>query len=313
MSNYVKVSIIGCKHLALDAGLNAEEAVKNMINYLKSKVEQVLPERPDIIVLPEMSDTPVNYSLEKCMEYYMERKERVLDQLAHIARENNCYIAYPSIRLMENGTSRNSIRIIDRNGSVVGIYNKNHPIIPEISENGVLCGKDAPVIECDFGSIACVICFDLNFDTLRLKYVKEKPDLLIFSSMYHGGLMQNYWAYSCRSYFAGAVAGLKSSIISPVGEVIASSTNYHDFTTAVINLDCRVVHLDYNREKLKAMKAKYGPAVMITDPGYLASVLVSSETAESTIDDMIKEFEIELLDDYMKRSLNFQQLESSME
>ena len=74
-------------------------------------------------------------------------------------------------------------------------------------EKGSLCGKDAPVFECDFGRVAFAICFDLNFDELRLKYVKAKPDLIIFSSMYHGGLMQAYWAYSCRAYFVGAIAG----------------------------------------------------------------------------------------------------------
>jgi len=61
-------------------------------------------------------------------------------------------------------------------------------VIEETTQDGVLCGKEAPVFECDFGRVACAICFDLNFDELRLKIAKARPDLILFCSMYHGGL-----------------------------------------------------------------------------------------------------------------------------
>src|SRR5690606_27636859 len=124
---------------------------------------------------------------------------------------------------------------------------------------------------------AFVICFDLNFEELRLKYQAAKPDLIVFPSMYHGGLMQEYWAYSCRAHFVSSVApaNLPSEIISPVGHTLAASTNYFDFTTATVNLDCRVVHLDGNWGKLRALKEKYGSQVTIFDPGRLGAVLLT--------------------------------------
>ena len=70
-----------------------------------------------------------------------------------------------------------------------------------------------------------------------------------------------------------------------------------------MNLDCKVAHLDFNWEKLTSLKAGYGPGVSIYDPGYLGSVLISSETDDKTSDDLVREFEIELLDDYWVRSL----------
>jgi hypothetical protein len=54
---------------------------------------------------------------------------------------------------------------------------------------------------------------------------------------------------------------------------------------------------------LSAMKAKYGKKVKVYDPGHLGAVLISSETDEFAIKDMIKEFELELLDEYLERSL----------
>ena len=119
--------------------------------------------------------------------------------------------------------------------------------------------------------------------------------------------MQGYWAYSCRSHFVGAIAGrgTRSEIRNPLGEVVASNTNYFDFAVARVNLDCELVHLDFNWERLRKLKAKYGPKVKISDPGCLGAVLISSEHETISVDDMIEEFGIELLDDYFVRSLAY--------
>ena len=153
----------------------------------------------------------------------------------------------------------------------------------------------------------------MNFDELRLRYAKEKPDLIIFSSMYHGGVVQNMWAYTCRSHFVSSVyKGNPSEIRNPMGEVIASNTNYFDYTVARINLDCKLVHLDYNWSKLTAMKEKYATSVTVSDPGKLASVLITSENSKVTAGQMVKEFEIELLDDYLNRAREFRLKQENM-
>ncbi|HEY3398428.1 MAG TPA: carbon-nitrogen hydrolase family protein, partial [Armatimonadota bacterium] len=86
-----------------------------------------------------------------------------------------------------------------------------------------------------------------------------------------------------------------------------------DFVTATVNLDCRVVHLDYNWEHFRAAREKYGPKVKVFDPGFLGSVLISSETDEFTIDDLVAEFGIEVLDDYLDRSLAHRHEEGHIE
>ena len=302
MANYVKISTIGPRPLTENPG-TGQAAVDRMIEFWKKELDQVLPDRPDLIVVPEVCDRYPAHSIEERLAYYRVRGNQVRDTFAQTARKHRCHIAYSAVREMPDGTWRNSTQIIGRHGQVLGIYNKNHPTIPEITEAGTLRGRNAPLIECDFGRVACAICFDLNFDALRLKYIQSRPDLILFSSMYHGGLMQGYWAYSCRTHLVTAVPGLPSAIISPVGHILATTTNYFDFVTTTVNLDCKVVHLDFNRGRLEAMKEKYGPRVSIFDPGYLASVLVASETDQMTSDDLIQEFGIELLDDYLARSL----------
>jgi hypothetical protein len=171
-------------------------------------------------------------------------------------------------------------------------------------QGGIVTGTQTPLIKCDFGNLACAICFDLNFEELRTAYAALKPDIIVFPSMYHGGIVQENWAYQCRSFFvcAGGFREFPSEIRNPLGEVVASSSNYYDYAVAKINLDRRLVHLDDNGPRLKELKKKYGQGVSILNPGRLGSVLLSSEEKNVSVDQMIKEFNIELLDDYFARS-----------
>jgi hypothetical protein len=311
---YITIATIGPAPASVSSNIEPQQVVERIIAHWKGHFARVLPDKPDLIVVPEACDRPSGFSGDKLLEYYKVRKDQVQQFFAKTARENNCYIVYSAYRFMPDGSRRNSSILLDRKGEIAGIYNKNHPTIGEI-EKGSLCGKDAPVFECDFGRVAMAICFDLNFDELRLKYVKAKPDLIIFSSMYHGGLMQSYWAYSCRCHFVGAIAGraTPSEIRNPIGQIIASNTNYFDFAVAKVNLDCELVHLDYNWQRLRKLKAKYGPKVIISDPGCLGAVLVSSEHETVSVNEMIKEFEIELLDDYFTRALAYRHKPGNIE
>jgi len=186
------------------------------------------------------------------------------------------------------------------------IYNKNY-ITFRGAAFGTKAGDKTPIFQTDFGTVGCIICFDLNFDELRQKYASKKPDILLFLSMYHGGLVQGYWAYSCESYFVGSMGtnSVPSEIRNPLGNVIATSTNYFDFAVTTVNLDYKLVHLDQNWGKLRALKKKYGRDVTIYDPGRIGAVMITSEADSISAADMAKEFGIELLDDYLNRSCTF--------
>jgi hypothetical protein len=287
--------------------LDHNALTENMIAFWQRQINRVLPDKPDVIVLPEMCDRYNGVPQKEKLELRDAMGDRMVGVLREIARENHCYIVHSSALPEADGTWRNAAVMIDRSGNIAGQYNKNHTVVTEIN-NGILCGAQTPIIECDFGRVGFAICFDLNFDELRLKYQKLRPDLIIFPSMYHGGLMQAYWAYSCRAHFVGSIGlnNLPNEFYSPVGHRIASSTNYDQNITATLNLDCVVAHIDFNREKFARLKEKYGRDVTIFDPGELGSVLITSESETVSIQQMVAEFEIELLDDYFARSLAHQ-------
>ncbi len=302
MANRVTISTIGPVSLRVDPSTEPERALELMIDHWRGRLAQVLPDRPDLVVLPECCDRPTWWAADELRAYYEVRGDRVRDFLAEAAAENRCHIAYSACRRADDGTRRNCTQMIGRSGAVLGTYNKNHLVIGECDGSGITYGTEAALIECDFGRVACGICFDLNFDELWVKYAELQPDLIVFSSMYHGGLVQACRAYQCRSHFVGAIAGPPSAIISPLGVEIASSTNYTDFVTARVNLDCRLAHLDDNQERFRNLKAEYGPGVTITEPGLLGCARITSETDDVGVEQMIEEFEIELLEDYFARS-----------
>jgi predicted amidohydrolase len=300
MSNTIQISTIGAAPLVERHG-TGQPAVARMVDHLKAELAQVLPDRPDVIVVPECCDRYAQHGEVERRDYYLARGEQVRDFLGEVARTERTYIAYAAVRALEDGTWRNSIQLLDREGEVAGVYDKCYPTIGEM-EWGVVPGASAPLIECDFGRVACAICFDLNFFELRDRYAEQGPDLVVFASMYHGGLMQPYWAYACRAHLVSAIAGQPSHVIDPLGRVVASTTNYFDHVTQAVNLDARLAHLDYHWEKLEALKAKYGREVSIVDPGFLGSVLVRSEAPERTAEQLLAEFEIEPLDAYFDRA-----------
>ena len=303
-SRFVKVATIGGRpSFFFDKNKGSQNFIDRIMVFWRDQIDQVLADKPDLILLPEICDIPTNLKAGEWKEYLQVRNNQVTDLFSSIARANHCYIAFGTMRIDKEGNFRNSGVLLDRNGKVTGIYNKNFPTIGEI-EDGIKPGNEVPVFQCDFGRVAFAICFDLNFKELLAKYEAEKPDIILISSNYHGNFMQQLWAYWCSSFFVGSIngGGTPSEIRNPLGDVIASSTNYFDFAVATINLDSRVVHLDNNFGKLDTIKRKYGRAVNITDPGRLGPVLLSYEADDYNIDKIIKEFDIELIDPYFNRS-----------
>ena len=283
------------------------ESVEQMKTYWGSRLEEVASEKPDLIVLPEVCDRFNDMTVPEILEYYEVRGNRILDFFCEKAAELHSYIAYSAVLKAKDGRFRNSTVMIDRTGTVMGRYDKNYPMTSEIDDYGMVPGTETPIFKCDFGTVGCMICFDLNFEELRLRYAALKPELLLFSSRYHGGMKQQFWAYSCHSHLIGAIGGptRPGVIMAPNGRILAESTEYTQSLVYDLNLDCRHVHLDFNFEKLEAMKRKYGSTVEIDDIGHLGSVLIRNFRTDCTAEDLLREFEIEPLEQYLQRAENY--------
>lgn len=303
----IRAAAVSSAPLAALPGATPQQTLDAMRQHWRDRLDTVLPDRPDIIVLPEHCDRPRGATFEHdwYREYLDLRGDTTLEMLADIARRHRTTIAYPSHRRDSEGHWYNSTQVVNRDGSVAGTYDKVFLTIGEHEINGLRHGREAVAIDLDFGRVAPIICFDLNFEEFRAEVAELRPDLLLFSSAFHGGYLQEHWAYTIGAHLIAAVyPPAVSGILSPTGEHLARTTNYRDEVVATINLDARLIHIDYNHPKFAAIKAAYGPRVTLHDPGLVGVVLLVSQDADVTADDVIAQFGLEPVLDYFERVRN---------
>lgn len=309
MANYVKVATFGFSPAKLTEKPEGMSIVDYEIAYLDSKIKPVLAEKPDLILLPEYCDRPMDIDRKIVYDYFLnERGDKVLNYLKGIARDNNCYVAYSSWACAKDTYGRNAIRMIDRKGEVIGQYNKNYMVKSEPDPEEFRCktGRDAVIFDCDFGRVGGLICFDLNFEELRLRYKALRPDLMLFSANFGGGLMQNFYAFDTKSYFVGACAyNHLTRMIDPLGNDICRRSVYSDSLIATLDLDYVVVHLDYNEEKFARAKAKYGEKLIIDPVGDTGQVIITYKGTDTTAREIVKEFEIPDIFEYLQWGADF--------
>jgi len=217
------------------------------------------------------------------------------------AAAEKCHVAGSVLR-REDGRLYNSIAFIGPDGGPLSVYRKSNLTDGEL-EAGLTPGNGAVVVDTAIGRLGGAICFDLNFEWLRQQYRALKPDILVFSSMFHGGLLQQVWAYECRAFFIGAWQYFGCTVRDPFGRPMKATDCYSLVARATINLDRVMVHLDHNREKFAAIEKKYLGRIVIDVPHEIGSALICSTSDDVTAMDIVKEFDLQLLDDYLAQSL----------
>ena len=113
--------------------------------------------------------------------------------------------------------------------------------------------------------------------------------------------MQSAWAFECRSFFVSALPFIGGGILDPLGTPLSITDCYNKTARAQINLDSVVVHLDCNREKFIDIERKYGDKVRIQIPANIGPAIIYSNSKNRSAGDIVREFGLELLDDYFDR------------
>ncbi|MCZ7648284.1 MAG: carbon-nitrogen hydrolase family protein [Planctomycetota bacterium] len=295
MAHFVKIA---CVQFATQASRGAADAPKLVLNELKAALEELKGYGVQLAVFCEGVEaygTPVDLAEDAA------KPGPFLQAYAAFAQDQNCHVA-GSVKLREGGRAYNSIAFLGPDGRVLGAYHKTNLTHREI-EWGLTSGPGAKIVETAVGKLGGIVCFDLNFEPLRKEYKALRPDILCFASMYHGGLVQGMWAYDCRSFFASALPFMGCGVLDPFGREQAATDCYSKVAMATVNLDREIIHLDYNREKFAEIRRKYLGEAVIDIPPNVGSALLYSLTHKRRAMDIVREFELELLDDYFERAL----------
>jgi hypothetical protein len=262
--------------------------------------ERALLDRPDIVCLTE---TITWYGLAAAsLPLAAEPLDGpTVQAFAALARRGSTYVVVP-IYTRQGGLIHNSAVLLDRRGRIAAVYHKMYPTIPEI-ERGVTPGTDPVVVQTDFGRVGFAICFDLNFREVAEGNRARGAELVLFPSMYEGGLQLSIWAHDFGCYIASATPRNGGRFVDPVGRLLAhGDVQYDPILTRRLNLDYRVIQLGPNFEKLERVKALYGPGAELDVSRPEAVVCLYSHRDDVSAEDIVNECALELRADYFPRA-----------
>jgi hypothetical protein len=251
--------------------------------------------KPDLVVLPEawLGD---DYPMDKC--------EQVLHKAAEIASKLNAYLVCPLYHLIGSGKCRNSAFLLDRQGNLIHTYDKIFPYWMEFTSTPP-CepGGNIQVIETDFGRVAAVICFDVNFPAVWQKMERDGAELVLWPSDYSAGRALQAHAVTHHYYIASATRYPDSVVFDISGDEMSFRTGEGIVVNrTVLDMDRTIFHENFNLDKCKKLLAKYpGIGVEKQFPREQWFIL-ASQNDRTSVKKAAREFEMEDLRSYIRRS-----------
>jgi len=266
------------------------------------RIESLGRDRPDLVLLPEIyASRPKGPGREAAREVAQAVPGPISEELAALSRRYQTYIAFGLLR-RDGERLVNSLVLLDRGGDLAWIYDKVAPTDSEMTDRGVTPGVTPHSFQCDFGRVAGAICFDINFHELGEIYFRQDVELLLFSSAFPAGRLLDSWALRFGFAVAASTYYHQNRIIDCTGATVARTSDHLPYATALLNLNRRVVHMDYNLSKLDRMRTKYAGEVIVEDLRDEAVCVITSLKEGLEVADLIEEFGVETLPDYFDRS-----------
>ncbi|MDD3927424.1 MAG: carbon-nitrogen hydrolase family protein [bacterium] len=283
-----------------------------ILNRAKERIRSVGRNKPDLVLLAEIfGNHPAEMTMETVAEAAQTVPGPITEELSALAGEFGTYIAFGLLR-RDGERFYNSLVLLDRKGKPVWTYDKVSPMAAEMVDGGISPGAKPSSFDCDFGRVGGAICFDINFAELGEFYWRQNTELLLFSSAFPAGKLLDHWAVRYGFAVAGSTWYADNRIIDCTGAVVGRTSDILPYTTTVMNLNRRVVHMDYNLEKIDRMLSRYAGDVLVEDMRDEAVCMITSLKPGLEVADLIQEFEVETLPDYLDRNRRVRQEHGGM-
>ncbi len=272
-----------------------------LLDMARERIARVAADGADLVLLSELFATnPDGHGPEDAARAAEEVDGPVGSAMAECARRHSLYVAFGLLR-RQGGRLFNSLVLLDRAGTVVWVYDKVSPVPFEMTGWGETPGTPS-TYRCDFGTVGAAICFDINFGERAEIYQRKGVELLLFASAFPAGRLLDAWAIRHGFAIASSTYYDDNRILDCAGATVARTSDLRPQATAVLNLDRKVVHMDGNLDRIERVKAKHGRDVIVEDLRDEALMVVTSLRKGLDIGQVLAEFEIQSLSDYLDAS-----------
>lgn len=266
------------------------------------RIHSVARDRPDLILMSEVfANHAAKPTRRATAEAAQDLEGPITEELSALARRYRAYIAFGLLR-RQGACIYNSLVLLDRKGKPVWVYDKTTPMTTEITGCGIRPGRKPAPFDTDFGRIGGAICFDLNFNELAELYWRQETELILFSSAFPGGRLLDNWAVRYGFAVAQSTWYDHNRIMDCTGATAAQTSDLLPAMTACLNLNRRVVHMDFNLGKLDRMRDQYRGDVLVEDMRQEATCVITSLKPGLEVSSLIKEFKVETLPHYFDRA-----------
>ena len=276
------------------------EKIQDNLEYIEKTFEEISNIKPDLVCLPEIF---YYAGVEKRGDFY---SSEIKVFLKNLAKKYKTCIAGSIYDEREKGVF-NTCVFINREGEIIGKYDKIHPTESEI-EDGIIPGsKEQKVVETEFGYLAAQICFDANWFDEWKKFSDMGAKLIVFSSSYPGGKVLNSISLLNSIYIVASIREeLKAGIIDNTGRWIVKTNRFSYWVWCDINLERTVFHWDFQGDRLKGILKEYRDKIKIETFGDEALFTIEPISKDVKIDEIIKKYKLITYKEYIKRATEVQ-------
>lgn len=264
------------------------------LRHVAESVADIAYLRPDLVALPEIYPTAGLSGDEQSAAHDTE-------QIQDLARRYRTHVV-GSLNLNRDGRRYNTAVFVDRDGEIVGRYDKVHPTEGEMA-NGISPGTHGqPPVRTELGTLGALICFDANWPRDWEALAARGASLVVFPSAFPGGRLLEALALQNSICVVPATWGLFSGIIDNTGRWLARTDRYAHWVWADVNLGRAVFHLDFQWERIRDIRRKYGPRIRAETFHQEALFTLEPLDGDLAMDDVIAEFGLVTYRDYIARA-----------
>jgi predicted amidohydrolase len=259
----------------------------------------------DLAILPE---TTVTDTHGPASQRAIPLRGPVLDTFSALARRHKTYLVVP-MDLVEESSSEsvysNAAVLLDRRGTVAGIYRKAHPVAVlhhDDLEGGITPGREFPVFDCDFGKVGIQTCWDIVFDDGWQALADKGAEIVVWPSASPATARPAAQAARHRYFVVSSCWRNNSTIYEPTGLVAARVESPGKPLVHEVDLSHAVLGWSAPLRDGKAFREKYGDRVGFHYEPREDLGMFWSNDPHTTIGEMVRSLGLEEIDPQIARN-----------